>query len=165
MTDAQREKIKAEIEAGEARHYARADSTLLDRAGEAAIEAKDRFTAFAREHPLTTVAGGLAIGILISGLFPRSPTRKLGNKAAGLAAIGAEAAMAYLRQAQDAATHASRSGSHRLDDLGDVIGDKAQWVKREAAHLAETVSDSARAAGRTAGERLERVSRRFPHRH
>jgi len=162
MTDAQRQKIKSQVEAGEARHRAREDATVMDRAGEAAIEAKDRFTTFAREHPLTTVAGGLALGILISGLFPRSPTRKLGNKAAGLAALGAEAAMAYMHEAMDAASQASRAGANRLDDWSDTIGDTARRVKRDAVHLAESAGESARAVGRDASER---VGRRLPRRH
>jgi hypothetical protein len=162
MTEAQRQNIKDQVAAGEARHRAREDSTLFDRVGETAIEAKDRFTSFAREHPLTTVAGGLALGILISGLFRRSPTRKLGTKAAGLAAIGAEAAMAYVNQAMDAAGHAGRAGAHRLDDWGDTIGHTARRMSRDAVHLVESASDSARIAGRDASER---VSRRLHRRH
>ncbi len=162
MTDANRQKIKDQVAAGEARHRSREDSTLFDRAGEAAIEAKDRFTAFAKEHPLTTVAGGVALGILISGLFPRSPTRRLGHKAAGLAAVGAEAAMAYMHQAMDAAGQASRTGAHRLDDWGDTISHTARRVRRDAAHLLESAGESAREVGRDASER---VSRRLPRRH
>ena len=162
MTDDNRQKIKDQVAAGEARHRSREDSTLFDRAGEAAIEAKDRFTAFAREHPLTTVAGGLALGILISGLFPRSPTRRLGHRAAGLAAIGAEAARTYLQQAMEAASEASHTGAHRLDDWGDTISGTARRVTRDAAHLVESASESARSAGRDAAER---VSRRLPRRH
>jgi hypothetical protein len=161
MSEANRQKIKDEVAAGEARHRGREDSTLFDRAGEAAIEAKDRFSAFAREHPLTTVAGGLALGILISGLFPRSPTRRLGRKTVGLAAVGAEAAMAYMHKALDAAGEASRSGAHRLDDWSEVIGDAARRVTREAAHLAENAGQSAGAAARETGER---VSRHLPRR-
>jgi len=161
MSEANRQELKDKVAAGEARHRAREDSTLFDRAGEAAIEAKDRFTAFAHEHPLTTVAGGLAIGILISGLFPRSPTRKLGTRAAGLAAVGAEAAMAYMHQAVDAASEASRTGSHRLEDWTDVLSDTARRVKRDAAYLVESASESARITGRDVSKG---VSRRLPRR-
>jgi hypothetical protein len=156
MSEAKRQDMKDRIAAGEARHRAREESTLFDRAGEAAIEAKDRFTAFAHEHPLTAVAGGLAVGILISGLFPRSPTRRLGRRAAGLATVGAEAAMAYMHQAIDTAGDASRTGAHRLEDLGDTISDTARRVRRDAAYLLESVSDSARSVGRDASERVSR---------
>ena len=75
MPEAKRTQLKKKIEAGEARNKAktRAEPSLIDRTGERAVEAKDKFTAFAKEHPIATVAGGLALGILISGLFRRSP--------------------------------------------------------------------------------------------
>src|SRR5688500_7137711 len=99
MTDAKRTQLKKKVAAGQARNEDLGRTTIFDRAGERAIEAKDKFTAFAKEHPIATVAGGLAIGILISGLFKRSPTRKLGSKAAkragSLATIGTELALAY----------------------------------------------------------------------
>lgn len=156
MTDAQRQQIKDQVAAGEARHQAREDSTFLDQAGEAAIEAKDRFTAFAREHPLTTVAGGLALGILISGLFPRSPTRRIGTKAAGLAAIGADAVRAYMQQAMDAASDAGRAGAHRLDDLSGTVETAARRLRRDAAHLVENASHDAREARHDVERRVRR---------
>ena len=82
MTDAKRQQIKTKVAAGQARHRDMGRTTIVDRAGEAAIEAKDKFVAFAKEHPVATVAGGLALGILVSGLFKRSPTRRIGNAAA-----------------------------------------------------------------------------------
>ena len=90
MTDAKRSNIKRKVAAAKSRNEARAEpATLADRAGEKAVEAKDKFTSFARQHPIAIVAGGLAAGVLISGLFRGSPTRKagrkFGRKAAGLA--------------------------------------------------------------------------------
>ena len=178
MYEAKRQEIKDRVAEGEARHRAREDAGLLDRAGETAIEAKDRFTAFAREHPLTTIAGGLAIGVLISGMFPRSPTRKLGGKAVGLAALGAEAAKEFLQEALEAAGHAAsdagraastaatgagvaasqagRAGRHRLEDLGDTIVETARSVRRSVAHSADDVADEARSTRRHTGKRLRR---------
>jgi len=158
MTDAKRQKIQSQIAAGEARHMAREDSTLFDRVGEKAIEAKDNFTAFAREHPLTTVAAGVAVGVLISALFPRSPTRRLGTKAAGLAALGAETAMAYFHHAKDHATQAGHDGAHRWDDWSDLISETARRITRDAASLVESAGESARDVG-------DRVSRHIPRRH
>ena len=61
MTAAKRTQLKKKVEAGQARNRAKTEhtTTIFDRAGEAAIEAKDKFTAFAKEHPIATVAGGL----------------------------------------------------------------------------------------------------------
>ena len=163
MPDAKRTQLKKKIEAGEARNKARAEPTLIDRTGEKAIEAKDKFTAFAKEHPIATVAGGLALGILISGLFKRSPTRKLGSKAAGkaanLAAIGAEAAMAYAQQAMATANEAGRAGADKLDGLGESLSHSARAIGRDTAHRASDLSDSARFIARDAGKRIGRAVR------
>jgi hypothetical protein len=156
MSQTKRQQIKDKVATGEARHRTRSEATLLDRAGETAVEAKDRFTSFAREHPLTTIAGGVAVGILISGLFPRSPTRKLGRRAAGLAAVGAEAAMAYMHQAMEAASEAGRVGADRLDEFGDSFGDTARRLRRDAAHLVEEASGSARSVRRDASKAINR---------
>lgn len=169
MPEAKRTQLKKKIETGEARNKAktRAEPSLIDRTGEKAVEAKDKFTAFAKEHPIATVAGGLALGILISGLFKRSPTRKLGNKAAGkaasLAAIGAEAAMAYAQQAMTAANEAGRASADKLDDLGDNLAHSARSIRRDTAHRAGELSDSARFIARGAGKRLGRAVRNRAH--
>lgn len=161
MTDAKRKTLKSKVAAGQARNQAKTENTttVFDRAGEAAIEAKDKFTTFAKEHPLTTIAGGLAIGILVSGLFKRSPTRKVAtkaaNKAAGLAAIGAELALAYAQQAMSAASEAGRASADKLDDLGG----SAREVGRGAASRAGEIGESARLAARDTGRRIAQAIR------
>ena len=118
MTDAKRTQIKKKVAAGQARNRTKTENTttVFDRAGEAAIDAKDKFTAFAKQHPIATVAGGLAIGILIAGMFkaPRRAAIKGGSKAAGLAAIGAELALAYAQQAMEAASEAGRAAARSV---------------------------------------------------
>ena len=120
MTEAKRTQLKQKVAAAQKRNEDRGRTTIVDRAGERAIEAKDKFTAFAREHPIATVAGGLAAGILISALFKRSPTRKIGNRAAkaasGLAATGAEFALGYALQAWEAANEAGRASAEKLEE-------------------------------------------------
>ena len=156
MNDMQRQQLGTRIAAGEA--------SFLDRAGETAIEAKDRFTHFAREHPLTTIAGGLALGVLISGLFARSPARRAGKKTAGLAAIGTEAAMAFLHRAtkngKHAAHRAERTSARTLDHWTEVVAEAAHRIAGEAASLADTAGDNARSAQTTAARRLSRAWRR-----
>lgn len=151
MTDDKRKQLKDKIEAREA--------SFLDRAGERAIEAKGQAAAFVRAHPITTVAGAVAIGFLASMLFKRSPTRKLGaaaaGKAAGLAAIGADLALVYAQQALAAANEAGRAGASRLDGLGET----ARQLGHEAAERAGSVGSAAQAATRDAGKRITRVIR------
>jgi ElaB/YqjD/DUF883 family membrane-anchored ribosome-binding protein len=159
MPDARRKTLKSKVEAGQARNKAKTENTttMFDRAGEAAIEAKDRFTAFAKEHPIATVAGGLAVGILIAGLFkgPRRAAMKGGSKAAGLAALGAELAVAYAQQAMEAANEAGRAAAPKLERFGD----SARSAGREAAHRATDASESAVAITREAGRRLGKAIR------
>lgn len=155
MSDADRTQLKKKVEDGQARHADLGRTTIVDRAGEAAIEAKDKFVAFAKEHPVATVAGGLALGVLISSLFKRSPTRRAARKAAGFAAMGAELALAYAHQAMDAAQDAGRAGAKRLDGFGH----HAAAAGRSAAHRAADVGDHAIAMTRDAGQRLSKAVR------
>jgi len=159
MTDAKRKTLKEKVAAGQARNRAKAETTttILDRAGEAAIDAKDRFTAFAKDHPIATVAGGLAIGVLIAGMFrgPRRAAIRGGSKAAGLAAIGAELALAYAQQAIETASETGKAGVKRLDGIGDT----ARSAGREAAHRAGDAGESAVEFTRDAGKRLAKAIR------
>ena len=168
MTDApaaKRQELKEKIDAAEARNEARSNESWLDTAGEKAVEAKDKFTEFAKEHPVATVAGGVAVGILIAGMFrgPRQAAYRAGTKTAGLAAIGADLAMAYAAKALDAAQDAGRYGADRLDDFGDALGDTARGLKREASYIAGSKSDSARIAARKAGKTVRRTVRNRVH--
>jgi hypothetical protein len=149
MTDAKRKNIKRKVTAAKSRNEARAEpASLTDRAGEKAIEAKDKFTAFAKSHPIATVAGGLAVGILVSGLFRGSPTRKagkkIGTKAAGLAALATELAIAYGQSAMEKAGDAREAGA---DKLGSWSEDAADYVA------------SARAAARETGKSITQALR------
>ena len=159
MPEAKRMQLKNKVAAGQARNKAKTENTttVFDRAGEAAIEAKDKFTAFAKEHPIATVAGGVALGVLIAGLFkaPRRAAMKGGSKAAGLAAIGAELALAYAQQAMEAAGEAGKAGAKRLDGFGDT----ARSVGQDAAHRASDAGETAMAVTREAGKRLSKAIR------
>ena len=157
MAEAKRKTIKKKVAAAEKRNAARSERTFLDRAGEGAIEAKDKFTAFAKEHPIATVAGGVALGVLVAAMFrgPRRAAMRGGSKAAGLAAIGAELALSYAQQAMEAANEAGRAGAKRLDGFGDT----AKSVGRDAAHRAGDAGETALSATREASRRLGRAIR------
>jgi hypothetical protein len=94
------------------------------------------------------VAGGLAIGILLSSLFRGSPTRKagekIGRKAAGLAAIATEMAIAYAQSAMDAASEAREAGAEKL----------GEWSEDATAYVA-----SARATARDTGKSISQAIR------
>jgi len=154
MTEAKRNEIKKKVSAAESRNEARAEPASTDRTGNKATQAKDKFTSFAREHPIVTVAGGLAIGILVSSFFRGSPTRKagraIGKKTAGLAALGAELAIAFAQQAYGAAEEARRTGADKLGDLGETVGDGARGLKDDAADYATAAAAAARKTGKSA---------------
>ena len=149
MPDAKRQTIKRKVTAAKSRNKARAEPpSMTDRAGEKAIEAKDKFTAFAKKHPIATVAGGLAVGVLLSGMFRGSPTRKagrkLGKRAAGLAALATELAITYGQQAMDKAGEARETGAEKL----------GSWSEEAADYVA-----SARAAARETGKSITQALR------
>ncbi|MEO0063368.1 MAG: hypothetical protein RLZZ08_1928 [Pseudomonadota bacterium] len=168
MNDAKRTQIKTKVEAGQLRNAAKSPTALTDRIGEKAIEAKDSLTRFATEHPVATVAGGLAVGVLISTLFRKSPTRRVAGKAssraAALVALGAELALAYTHQAMQAAEQAAgdarRAGADRLEDLSESVGDTARGLRRGASRQASKAGDSARHVSDIAGHAITRALRR-----
>jgi len=150
MAEAKRNQIRSKVAAAKSRNDSRAESpSLSDRAGERAIAAKDKFAAFARQHPIATVAGGVAIGILVSGFFRGSPTRKagkeLGKKAAGLAAIGAELALTYAQQAMEAAGEAREAGAetvgHWTEDAADYLAEARDSVRESGKSFAQALRD------------------------
>jgi hypothetical protein len=113
-----RKSLRERIEESQARQYAR-DLQLSERAS----DARDRLTTLAREHPLLLIAGGLAIGVAISALIPRSPTRRLSKNAIGFLAMITELGVSYSRQALDG--DAGRAGKDKLAELGNSILDGA----------------------------------------
>ena len=163
-TEAKRQEIKERVTAAQARNNARSEPTLTQRASEKAVEAKDSFSAFAKEHPVATVAGGIAIGVLLSAMFKNSPTRKAGRyageRASGLAVLGTELAASFAEQLMEASTDARQAGADKLEDLGDALGDTARKVKREANYRASGASDTARSTARNVGKTLARSFRR-----
>lgn len=142
MTEAKRQEIKDRITTAQARNAERDGQPLSEVIGEKAVAAKDNFTAFAREHPLATVAGGLAIGVLISAMFKNSPTRRAGryagSRAAGLASLGSEMVSGFAHSVMERAAGARDTG----------------------AELAEDAADSARSTARTIGETIARALRK-----
>lgn len=142
--------LKDKVAAAEKRQAERSGPTLLDRAGDSAIEAKDQIAAFAKKHPVAAVAGGIAAGILLAGLFkgPRKAAVQSGTKLAGLAGVGAELALAYAAKAFDAAKEAGEDGFDWLEELG--LGERARSLGADAADYASTARDTVVEGSRSA---------------
>ena len=135
MNDMKREDIKNRVEAAQAREEAKTP-TLTERATETASDAADGFTTFVKEHPFAAAAGGVALGVLVAGLFrgPRQAAARGGAKAVGLAAVGAEIASGFASHLLDDASDMGREGARRANDLTDRTGDKARSFGRSASH-------------------------------
>ena len=139
------------------------DGTLPQKSlGDHVSEAADKAVSFAKEHPLATVAGGVVLGVLVASMFkgPRRAAAAGGAKAAGLAALGGELAMAFATQMIDAAGEAGREGARKLDDLGDSLGDTSRSLRRNASFRADKSIDAARIARREAAKKLSRAFKR-----
>ncbi|OYX65121.1 MAG: hypothetical protein B7Y88_10675 [Sphingomonadales bacterium 32-64-17] len=159
MSDDKRAALKERIEAAQGSEATRRARKLGESAKAGAVEAKDKFTAFAKEHPVTTVAGGVVAGVLIASLFktPRRAAARTGAKAAGLAAMGSELAMGFLAELRENAGHAGEEGKRKLADLSDSAGDTARRMRREAKYRAGSAGDDARIAGREVGKSIMRA--------
>ncbi|WEK47098.1 MAG: hypothetical protein P0Y56_02090 [Candidatus Andeanibacterium colombiense] len=120
MSDAKRTTLRERIEAGQARQAKRTGP---------ASGPIDKLTAVAKEHPLLVVLGGIAVGVAVSTLIPRSPTRRLSRNALGFLTTVAELGIAYGRQALDAADDASQPTRERLGDFGGSLLDSAGKLK------------------------------------
>ena len=147
-----REELREKIEAGERRNEER---SLADYAR----DARDGATEFVKDHPIATVAGGLALGIIIAAIVP-GPGRRLakqtGARASALATLGAELAMAYGSGLLDTAGDVARKSGDRMEDFGDSIGKTARGIRRDAAYYADSATDSALTLSRRAGRKASR---------
>ena len=160
MTDPKRAEIKSRIVSAQARHEERREYSLVEKIEDGALEAKDKFVSFAKEHPVATVAGGLVIGIVIAGMF-KGPRRAAigaaaasGARAAGLAAIGSEIAMGFAAQLLDGAQDARRSGARKLDRLGGTLSETARNLGNGAAHRASDAAEAAQSARENIARRI-----------
>ena len=176
MTDTITDDLRERIEEAEARNAERAADIVPVEAGESSEEiaeaadaivsqatrtvsdAASKVTAFAKEHPAIAIAGGVVVGLAIASMFkgPRRLAAKGGAKAAGLAAVGGEMALAYALDAYAKAQEAGREGARQLDDLGDSVGDTARKLKREASYRAGNASDAARIKARETSKAIAR---------
>lgn len=132
-SDAKRTQLKQKVSAAQQRN---AERSL----GDYARGARDGATSFVKEHPIATVAGGLALGVLVASLVP-GPGRRLRKQATArgalLAGVLADLAIAYGTQFADSAEKAARAGQDRLGDLGDTIGAGVRSLRGETREVAD----------------------------
>lgn len=107
----------------------------------------------AHQHPWLLLAAGAGAGLLVGALLPRRAGSKTTSRVLGLAAAGAELAVAFSKNARDAASDAASEGLHRLDEgtaplrrrAGEVVGTASRSARTTGARLAtEAVKIAAR---------------------
>ncbi len=107
----------------------------------------------AHKHPWLMLAAGAGAGLLVGALLPRRAGSKTASRALGIAAAGAELAIALSRNARDAASGATSEGLHRLEEstaplrrrAGEVAGSATRGARTTGARLAsEAVKIAAR---------------------
>lgn len=117
----------------------------------------EKAISFVKRHPLLTVAGGLAAGLAISALIPRSYSRKLAKRALGFAEAGATAALAFGQDALDKA----EDGSVIARKKAGLFASRAEKLSEQAIDRAERLGvaalGSASVWGHAAADRAERL--------
>jgi len=132
--------------------------------------------AFAKKHPVITVAGGLAIGIAVSALLPRKATRKFAGKALKLAEatgatsmlLGGELAgkaekvgVSAKKQAGMAAVKAEKAGLAAYKQVSTLalagLAAASAISKATASKASEVASDTSDRVVDFAGEMKKRI--------
>lgn len=131
--DQKRTALKQRVSAAQQRNQERSFSDY-------ARGARDGATSFVKEHPIATIAGGLALGVVVASLVP-GPGRRLRKQATArgalLAGVLTDLAIAYGTQLADGAEKAARAGQDRLGDLGDTIGAGVRSLRGETQEVAD----------------------------
>jgi ElaB/YqjD/DUF883 family membrane-anchored ribosome-binding protein len=135
-----REQLRDRIEAGEKRNEAR---SLADQAKDAADSAVE----FTKKHPFAVI-GGMT-----------RPGRRLGRRGGTIAAIAADAALAYGARMIDSMADGAQFAGDRLEDLGDSAATTARGLRRDAAYKLDVAGDALRSSSRKAGRKSSRAYR------
>jgi ElaB/YqjD/DUF883 family membrane-anchored ribosome-binding protein len=132
--DEQRDRIRARIEASQARLDRESDHlpALPARRAPADAYPPEDLRGLAREHPLLILAAGAGAGLLIGALLPKRAGSRTASRALGLAAAGAELAIALSRNAREAASDGARDGLHMLEESSASLRRRAGTASRQA---------------------------------
>ncbi|KHK91266.1 hypothetical protein [Novosphingobium malaysiense] len=117
----------------------------------------EKVISFVKRHPVLTVAGAVAAGVAASALLPRKTSRKVVDKAFGMAEAASAATMMFGRRAEDKA-HAVGSDARKQ---AAVLGEKAEKAGHVTALRLEKYGLAAMAAasalGRSAAKRASKL--------
>lgn len=109
----------------------------------------DKLVAFAREHPVLVIAGGLAVGALAAAVFRGRSTRRgtgpsFAQRAVALAAAAGEVGLTLSRQARETAEQAAQEGRKRITQDSAVVRQRASRLAQDARGTGKRLADEAR---------------------
>lgn len=132
--DEKRDRIRARIEASQGRLKRESDQlpALPPRTAPADAYPPEDLRSLAKEHPLLILAAGAGAGLLLGALLPKRAGSKLSGRALGLAAAGAELAVALSKNAREAAEDSARDGLTRLTEGTAPLRRRAGTATRSA---------------------------------
>lgn len=145
-----REELRRRIAAAEERNANRS-------VGDQAKDVADSVVEFAKEHPLTTLAGAAFVGVAIAAMT--RPGRRLGRRAGGFASAASDAIMAYGLTLVDDIGDLTRGGKDTLEDWGDEIDRRGRKLRRDARYRKDAFADEAAYSRRRLGRRGDRATR------
>lgn len=132
MSEDKREALRQKIAAGRQRL---AERDLV----ETAREAGEQAVSFVKKHPLATLGGAVALGLIIGAMT--KPGRRLTRRGGVLAALATDAALAYGMKLIDQASDAARAGREHLGELGQSAGETAAETGRKAGQVVQNLRD------------------------
>lgn len=139
---------KGDADAGKARGKEIVALDQTERAdGPADREPAEGLRAFALDHPLALIGGGVVAGLLIGSLLPRGTPGRLSRSAAVLAGLAGEWGVEYARKAlstvEDVAHEASETGAKVAGTVGEKAGDFAHGARDTLGTYSGKAADTA----------------------
>lgn len=141
----------------------------------------EKIIAFVKEHPVLTVAGGIAAGIVVSALLPRKASRKLVGKAVNFAEAAGAATAMFGRETGEKAHALGQDARHKADELasraartGDAAAARVEKyglaamaaagaLARAATRRAEKLGDTATDKGHRIADMASELKQRIKH--
>lgn len=142
-----RAKLRSKVLAAQARNTARQAADMRDNAAE-----------FVATHPFASLAGAVAVGMVVGAMLPKSTGRKLGKSALGIGSFLAKIGASYAQQAWSAAREARKAAAEQIEDLDETIMDSTSGLRHDMKRIAEKASDSSRNAGRAVTRRATKMA-------
>ena len=102
-----------------------------------------KVTGFVQEHPVLTIAGGLAVGALVAALVPRKNRAFIAKRSSMLAEAVSAASIALAQQALEKAHEASSDVRRQADMLAERAGDLGHATVDRMERIGETAMGKA----------------------